>query len=54
MVGTSGRSSVRFGAATASARTWPPLTWLDTGPASAMVAVTWPEITAITESLAPL
>src|ERR1700675_2558142 len=53
-VGTSGRSSIRLGAATASARTVPALTWLTTGPASAMVVVTWPEITASTDSLALL
>ena len=40
MVGTSGKSSIRFGAATASARTLPAFTWRDTGPASAMAVVT--------------
>ena len=53
-VGTSGRSSIRLDVATASARAVPLLTWLTTGPASAMVVVTWPEITASTDSLALL
>ena len=53
-VGTSGRSSIRLGVATANARAVPLLTWLTTGPASAMVVVTCPEITASTDSLALL
>ena len=53
MVGTSGKSASRF-EVTASARTVPALTCGDTGPASAIVAATWPETTASTISLALL
>src|SRR6185369_6180090 len=49
-VGTSGHDGWRAAAVTASARTLPAFNWPTTGGGSAMVKVTCPEMTALTDS----